>query len=311
MHILDASEFQPSIDWGAVFAVNGAAAIIRNLYGTSHVDIAWAGGRRASARAAGAEALGIYQYIVAGQDITAQAQEYVRQVGSLRQGEFAIMDLEEGSGDQSGRAHTWLNYVNAHLPAYKGYHGAWLYSYVDFVNTHNLGGIFAGTTPTWIAAYQLSEPSTGHSLWQHSNGTDARCRFEPWPGGAGFLDCSSFNGSLFDLKSRIYDQGGATPPPNPSHFSAQEEVVNITRDDFTRLGGSVPIALPTAATAVRFFSNSPAHIRVDTRSDSGVVDVQLTYDSAHNIICPVNAIVVHRDDPADVGTNDVSYAINY
>ena len=309
MHVPDVSEFQPNVIWPSVVAVNGGAAIIRAMYGASHVDNLWAVGRRASAHAAGVNILGIYQYVRADQDVITQAQAFVNQVGSLKQGEFAVMDLEEGSGDQSARAHSWLNYVNSRLTAYKGYHGAWLYSFEDFVNTHGLLSFFNGPdVHCWLAAYQLNEPQIGHSLWQHSNGSAARCIFEPWSG-IGNCDCSAFNGTLADLRAKVWDQSA---PPGPSGINiSQEEVMQITRDDFTRLGGSVPIALPTAATGVRFFSNSPAHIRIDTRSDSGVVDVQLTYDSAHNILCPVNAIVVHRDDPADTGTNDVSYAINY
>lgn len=311
MHLPDVSEFQPNVDWAAVVAHNGGAAIIRNLYGSDYTDKLWLRGRRASARQDGVVVLGIYQYIRSTQDITSQAKAFVDVTGSLKQGEFAIMDLEEGSGDQSGRAATWLNYVNKNLPAYKGYNGAWLYSYMDFVNTHGLSGIFNGTaTHTWIAAYQFGEPTIGHSLWQHSNGTAARCNNEPWPG-IGFVDCSSFNGNMFDLKSKIYDQGGVNPPPPPAHFNAQEEIMNITRDDFTRGGGSFPIALPTAATAVRFFANLSAHIRIDLRDGSVPVEMDLDYNSAHNVLTPTNALVVHRDETTDTGTGDVSYAINY
>lgn len=309
MHIPDVSEFQPNVNWNQVFKVNGGAAIVRAMYGASHVDGLWAAGRRASAHAANVQVLGIYQYVRADQDVTTQAQAFVNQVGSLKQGEFAVMDLEEGNGDQSGRAHTWLNYVNSRLPNYKGYQGAWLYSFEAFIAEHGLSSFFNGPDiHCWIAAYQLNEPAIGHSLWQHSNGTAAKCIFEPWSG-IGPCDCSAFSGGMSDLKAKVWNQS-APPPANSGNYS-QEEVMNITRDDFTRTGGAYPISLPTDATAVRFFSNSPAHIRVDTRSDSGVVDVELGYDSAHNILCPVNAIVVHRDDPADTGTNDVSYAINY
>jgi hypothetical protein len=245
-----------------------------------------------------------------GQDIIVQAQAFVQQVGALQQGEFAIGDLEEGDGDQSGRAHQWLDYVNQHLPAYAGYRGAWLYSYEAFVNAHNLGAIFASpSVHTWIAAYQFNEPSTGHSLWQHSNGTVAKCVFEPWSG-IGFCDCSYFNGNLSDLKNRIYGSAPVSPPPT---LQQEEEAMNITRDDFTRVAGAYPIALPTAATGVRFFSNAAAHLRVDVRDGSTPTEFDLSFDSAHNVLVPsgVNAIVVHRDETSDTGPNDVSYAINF
>jgi hypothetical protein len=212
-HVADVSEFQPNINWAQYVAENGGAAIVRAMYGSTHVDTSWLNGRRAAAHAGGVGLLGIYQYLRADQDAAAQAKTLMAQVGSLRQGEFLVCDLEEGSGSQLSRANAWLATANR-LPAYPGYNGAWLYSGLNFAQTHGLSGLFSGTDHhTWVAAYQSGEPTLGHSLWQHSNGTLARCTYEPWAG-MGFVDCSSKAGGLAEFQSLVYsssiDGGGTT-----------------------------------------------------------------------------------------------------
>jgi hypothetical protein len=69
-----------------------------------------------------------------------------------------------------------------------------------------------------------------------------------------------------------------------------------------------PIALPTNAKSVRFFSNNVAEVKVDTRNGNSE-DVHLTYDSARTVDVPdgINGFVAHR---IDAGSNDVSFVIN-
>jgi hypothetical protein len=312
LHLPDVSEFQPNINWANLVAANGGAAVIRASYGTVHVDSLWAAGRRASAHAAGIKALGIYQYVRAGEDVSAQAHFFASQVGRLQPGEFLVMDLEEGSGDQLGRAQTWLNIVNQLVPAPAGYNGAWVYSGLSFALSQNLASLFNSTSVhTWVAAYSSVEPSLGHSLWQHSNGSIFTCSHEPWAG-IGFCDCSAFNGTLDQLLTKI---GGATappPPPPPPAANILEDSVNISRDDFTRNQGAVPITLPSAATQVVLYSNRPAILRLDTRGTAGVVSKTIDYNSGWfvSIDNGIAGVVLHRDDPTDTGTNDVSVAFN-
>lgn len=191
------SEFQPNVNWAKVVQKNGGAAIIRALYGANHVDHAWFnGGRRADARAKGVHALGIYQYLVKDQDPVQQAEKFVSLIGSLHPGEFAIVDLEEGDGDQSARAHAWLSHVDAKL-TYPGYKGAWLYSGEAFFKEHGLMPIANSSRHTWVAAYRDAPlPDVPHTLWQHSDK-------EAWPG-IGNCDCSTFNGDLPGLLARIH-----------------------------------------------------------------------------------------------------------
>src|SRR5438046_897595 len=80
-HVLltDISEFQPDLNDALYLATFSKAAIIRAAYGDAHADRAWYGGdRRSLLHAAGCRWLGIYQYIVATQDVTAQAKALVR-----------------------------------------------------------------------------------------------------------------------------------------------------------------------------------------------------------------------------------------
>lgn len=195
LHLPDVSEFQPDVDWAAVAAHNGGAAIIRALYGTGHVDGAWYGGaRRADAHAKGIRVLGIYQYLTAQEAAAAQAAAFVRLVGRLAPGEFAVVDLEEGDGDQSARATAWLEAVDDGV-GYPGYHGSWLYSGEAFLGEHGLLKLARAGRRLWVAAYGQAEPSVPHLLWQH---TDA----EEWPG-IGRCDCSVFHGDVGALRDAV------------------------------------------------------------------------------------------------------------
>jgi hypothetical protein len=147
--------------------------------------------------------LGIYQYLRKDEDPLVQAEGFVRTVGTLRRGEFAILDLEEGDGDQSPRAKRWLDYVDAHL-TYPGYHGAWLYS----SNSIMAGQLHEFVTNShrniWVAGYG-AKPTVRHVLWQHTDGKIA-CppdwHAQGWPG-IGHCDCSVFEGTLQQLEGVV------------------------------------------------------------------------------------------------------------
>ncbi len=191
----DVSEYQPNVDWADVVKANGGAAIIRAMYGSQHVDAAWYGGaRRTSAHQAGVKVLGIYQYLVAAQPVAPQAEAFISLVGKLQPGEFAVLDLEEGTGDQSERAKAWFAAVDAKL-TYPGYRGGWLYSDAAFFEEHNLMGIADSSRHTWVAAYSSTPPSVPHTLWQYADNA-------PWTG-IGTCDSSRFNGTLQELQAAI------------------------------------------------------------------------------------------------------------
>lgn len=187
----DISEFQPNIADDIYVKNFSQAVIIRAAYGTSHVDRAWYGGdRRAQLHQHGIRFLGIYQYIRASQDARAQADMLGNLLGSLRPGEKVIADFEEGTGNQHSRWDAWANRI-AQLGE-----PPWIYSGLWFAANHGLQPV------DWVAAYQRTEPSVPHTLWQF---TDAYSI----PGIAGGVDCSVYHGTIDQLAALAY--GGQHP----------------------------------------------------------------------------------------------------
>jgi GH25 family lysozyme M1 (1,4-beta-N-acetylmuramidase) len=207
-HLPDVSEFQPNVTWPQVVAHNGGAGIVRahNGYRT---DNCWYGGaRRTAAEQAGCRVLGFYAYLPKEIDPVTSARALASVVGSLKPGQFAILDLEEGTGDQDPRAVAWLNECDR-LLTYPGYHGAWLYSGDNFYHVDNLMPIANSNRHTWVAAYGQGEPNdVPHTLWQHSSS-------EAWPG-IGACDCSIFHGDVAALEAKVWtNPRGVSHPPAP------------------------------------------------------------------------------------------------
>lgn len=294
-HLPDMSEFQPDVNWGSLIASNGGAAVIRAMYGSDFVDSLWSGGRRAAAHAAGIEVLGIYQYVRADQDAVTQALALKNQVGSLQPGEFIVMDLEEGAGNQLSRAVAYLAAIDSELPSYPGYTGAWLYSGLNFALTAGLSPIFtSGQVNTWVAAYSTVEPALPHTLWQHSNGSVDLCSFEPWAG-VGFCDCSRLPGALATLSAIVSSAPATTTLLGDEMFFINNLAVN---------GGKTPVAIPNGAARLRFFSNEPATLQVDDMSGNGLQELTLGYgQKAQGITVAASCAVVHR---TDAGVNPVA-----
>lgn len=179
--LADISEFQENID-AAAYIGGGHRSLIVRAHNGRRSDNQWPA-RREYLRKFPFVTIGYYQYLVSGRDAVDQARDFVACVGSLRPNEFAICDLEEGSGNQTGRAEAWFRVVDA---AY-GF-PATLYAGLSFGKT-NLGGWqrWSGR-PRWVAAYQSREPTDPHELWQHTDSA----RF---PGLAGGVDGNIFHGT--------------------------------------------------------------------------------------------------------------------
>ena len=194
--LADISEFEPDISDTAYLAWS-KAVIIRAAYGDAHDDRAWYGGqRRALLLAGGARFLGIYQYLVAGQDAAAQARALVRLLGKLNPGEVVICDLEEGSGNQAARLAAWAGVVSDAFGV-----KPWSYSGEFFARS-------AGIAPvTWVAAYQAAEPSVRHTLWQFTDAWNVP--------GVGSCDCSVFRGSIGQLAAMAFAGSSPVPPITP------------------------------------------------------------------------------------------------
>jgi hypothetical protein len=194
--LADVSEFQPSVA-DTVYLNWSKAVVIRAAYGDAHDDLAWYGGaRRSTFHKDGALFVGIYQYLVSGQDGTAQANALHDLVGGLQKGEVLVPDFEEG---QHPMLTAWYNRM-----IQLGYPEKYLWTYTgEYFGSQN-----DALPVQWLAAYQDTEPVSPHILWQFSSAYNVP--------GVGVADCSLFHGTVEQLAALAY--GGtpvSTPPPAP------------------------------------------------------------------------------------------------
>jgi hypothetical protein len=222
--LADVSEFQPDIA-DALYLAWSKAIVIRAAYGDQHDDHAWYGGaRRDALHAGGVRFLGIYQYLVAGQDGAAQADAFHRLVGGLRPGEVLIADFEEG---QHGMLTAWYNRMLT-----LGYPARYLWTYSGL----NFGQANGALPVEWIAAYGQSEPDSPHKLWQFTSTFSVP--------GVGTADCSIFHGSIDDLAA-LACQAPKPParhaygPPRNLAVRAGDSSVMVERCD-PPAGGPAP-----------------------------------------------------------------------
>jgi hypothetical protein len=221
----DVSEFQSPAsgnapNWAGIKAQNGGAAIIRVGYGNAHRD-GMLGSNRARIKSLKFGFCGLYQYLRAGQDVLSQARAFINWTGpDLNEGEIPILDLEEGSGNQSGRANQWFGIIDDayHLVSLPLSQRSWLYSGQDFAVSAGLAPIFNSARRTWLAAYRASEAGLlPHTLWQSTDGQTGANRTN-WSG-CGFCDTSIYHGTLASLSDL-----GWHPPTDPSLPLLEEEM---------------------------------------------------------------------------------------
>jgi hypothetical protein len=226
----DVSEFQSPANgdapnWAGIKAQNGGAAIIRVGYGNAHRDAMLVSNRR-TIKSLKFGFCGLYQYLRAGQDVLSQANAFINWIGpSLNEGEIPVLDLEEGPGDQSGRANRWFGIIDDayHLTSLPLSRRSWLYSGQFFAVSAGLSPIFHSARRTWVAAYQAAEAGLlPHTLWQSTNGKVGANRTN-WSG-CGFCDTSLYHGTLASLSEL-----GWHPPPHPS-LPIPEEEMQIQND---------------------------------------------------------------------------------
>lgn len=204
--LADVSEFQPDIA-DAVYLQWSQAIVIRAAYGAQHDDRAWFGGqRRALLHSGGAKFVGIYQYLVAGQDGAAQADVFAGLVGKLRPGEVLIADFEEGAHPVLT---AWYNRMIAH-----GYLHRFLWTYSGL----NFGAANGALPVEWIAAYQADEPAPPHTLWQFTDSFNVP--------GVGVADCSVFHGTVDELAALAYAATPPAPAPKPVFGSPRNLAVH-------------------------------------------------------------------------------------
>jgi hypothetical protein len=218
----DVSEFQAGLtapDWAGIKKQNGGAGICRVGYGSHHLDNMFVSNYTAL-KVNKYSFIGLYHYLVGSQDATAQATQFCNWVGprsAIAPGTVFICDLEEGSGNQAGRADAWLTHVDAFygLDTQPLNVRSWLYSGQNFAVATGLTPIFNSARRTWVAAYQSSELGLlPHTLWQSTDGIKG-ANITTWAG-CGRVDTSIYHGALPDLAAL-----GWSAPPVDTQFHGE------------------------------------------------------------------------------------------
>ena len=217
--IADVSEFQQVIDWAAYGA--SVPGVIVRAHNGSRPDLYWA--RNLAGARANVMWRGFYQYLPASIDPVAAARAFQATTGPLLPGEVAILDLEEGSGDQRGRRQAWLDTLQDPIE--------WTYSGLAFARSH-----LPGVRIDWIAAYGQGEPVDAHTMWQFTN---ARV----FPGIAKPCDASVFHGTILPGLTGGFGRG----------------VGSSTGATLTSTGTPVPPALAQEDDDMPTIISSPTH----------------------------------------------------
>lgn len=259
--LADVSEWEPDIA-DVVYLEWSKAVVIRAAYGDAHDDLAWYGGaRRDTLHQLGARFVGIYQYLVSGEDGAAQADAMHRLVGALRPGEILCPDFEEvTAAEAKAGTHAMLTaWYNRMILLY----GAgirpylWTYSGLNFAEAQ-------GAAPVdWVAAYGQAEPTVPHKLWQFTSSF-------PVPG-VGAADCSVFHGTIGQLAALAYQkpqpQSKFGPPPHVTVRAGDTNVEVLTADapdgmvpghfEVSVFSGSFPSAATLVDSYPRFMPMAP------------------------------------------------------
>jgi len=200
---IDVSEFQGSIDWGAVQRSGRDFAIIRVSDGLGHPDTSfdanWAG-----AAAAGL-VRGTYQFFRPTEDAIAQADLLLARMGSLGPGDLPpTLDVEVTDGASPSQIRAGVDAWSARVAAATG-RTPIVYTAPGF--WPSVGGGPESDT-LWVANWQVACPTlpfswTSWKVWQYAdNGTV--------PGIRGLVDLDRFNGSRDALIA--FARGGAAIP---------------------------------------------------------------------------------------------------
>ena len=159
--------------------------------------------------------VGYYIYLVRDRDPGEQAREFCSSIGRLKDNEFAIVDHEEGTGDQQSRCRAALAVVDQ----WAGFN-ATLYSGAAYLQD-NLGGAESWDRPLWIASYTNSgNPDgalypRGATFWQYTD----HARFAGLPPA---VDGSWYAQSALDL---FADVRPVKPSPGPQKAAQTLSVV--------------------------------------------------------------------------------------
>ena len=190
---VDVSHYQGNVDWNAVKAAGVSFAFAKATESTTYVDSEFKTNWQAM-KAAGL-LRGAYHFFQAASDAAAQAQNFIKTVGTLEAIDLPpVLDIESaGSATNSqliAGVQTWLNTVEQGLGR-----RPMIYTYASFWNAH-LNNQF-GNYPLWIAHYNVASPTiptgwTGWNFWQYSQTGKVQ-------GVSGSVDTDWYDGTYADL----------------------------------------------------------------------------------------------------------------
>jgi lysozyme len=200
IHGIDVSHHQGTINWPMVGSmnVNGikvSFAFMKATEGTQLVDSEFAT-NWGSAKRQGITR-GAYHFFNEYSSGKAQAEHFIKTVGSLQRGDLPpVLDLEQNRGAPNEQlireAKIWMDIVERHFGV-----KPIIYTYVSFYKEH-LGNHFEGY-PFWVAHYkETREPAIDRQwqIWQHSE--DATIS-----GINTKVDFNSYKGDIFTFKALL------------------------------------------------------------------------------------------------------------
>jgi lysozyme len=199
---VDVSEYQGSVDWGAVAASGISFAIARVSDGTGTLDpdfsANWSG-----IKAAGL-VRGVYQFFRASEDPTAQANLLVSTVGTLDPGDLSpvadveVLDCESGDTLVANLA-IWvarIQTLTGRTPMIYASPGFW----DDLPSTNQFSSLGSWVADWGPSCPDTSTPWTNWQFWQYSDDGSVS-------GIGGAVDLDYFNGTLAQLQGL----GGGAP----------------------------------------------------------------------------------------------------
>jgi GH25 family lysozyme M1 (1,4-beta-N-acetylmuramidase) len=211
----DISEHQPNVDQRAYYNA-GYRVFIYRAHSGYRPDKAMPA-RREATRRVPFTAVGIYHYLVKDRDPAEQAREFIAAVGKLAPNEFPICDYEEiAPGNQIKRAEAWLGVVDK----WAGFKSS-LYSGDYFFRAY-LGGTLSWSRPTWVAAYDSTEPSQPHTWWQNTDKAS-------FTGIGREVDGNIYHGTPTDFARRVL--GGRTAKPVAPVPKSEQGLVSLVKKD--------------------------------------------------------------------------------
>lgn len=191
----DVSHYQGKISWPAVKTAGVGFAIAKATEGLRYVDTTfktnWAG-----MASAGISVRGAYHFGHPKDDAVAQAHHFVATVGTLRKGDFVVLDIEVSDKVTASKVAVWSSLFVKTLGELLGLPKSrvWVYTGAWFWNPQAGGSSTVGSHPLWVSGYVPSNPPvpkgwTSWTMWQYTdkgkipgiNGCVTQIRLAPAP----------------------------------------------------------------------------------------------------------------------------------